>query len=151
MPHSHARALVAAALVLVAGLAPARVGSAQATTPAAAAPATAAENTPLQFLYMLRLVPRLHDDHAWTDADKAAVSRHFERLWQATDAGQVILAGRTREPGDRTFGIVVFEAPDAEAARRFMEGDPAVLAGVMTATLHPYSVALLRTATPVSR
>lgn len=105
------------------------------------APAAASSQ---QFLYMLRLVPRLHDDAAWTEADSAAVSRHFEHLKQATAAGKVILAGRTREPGDRTFGLVIFEAADEAEARRFMEGDPAVVAGVMTAMLHPYAVALQR-------
>lgn len=97
-----------------------------------------------QFLYVLRLVPRLHDDAAWTEADSAAVSRHFEHLKQATAAGKVVLAGRTREPGDKTFGLVIFEAADDDEARRFMASDPAVVAGVMTATLHPYAVALQR-------
>jgi uncharacterized protein YciI len=97
-----------------------------------------------QFLIVLRLVSRPHDDKAWTKADQAAVSRHFERLKEATKLGQVILAGRTDEPGDKTFGLVVFEAADEEAARAFMKGDPAVVAGVMTAELHPYTVALLR-------
>ena len=97
-----------------------------------------------QYLYVLRLVPRLHDEAAWTDADNAAVSRHFAQLEKATSSGRVILAGRTLEPDDRTFGLVIFEAPDEAEARRFMESDPAVVAGVMTATLHPYAVALQR-------
>jgi uncharacterized protein YciI len=100
-----------------------------------------------QFLIVLRLVPRLHDDKAWKKEDQAAVSRHFERLKEATKVGQVILAGRTDEPGNQRFGIVVFEAADEEAARAFMKGDPAVVAGVMTAELHPYTVALLRKST----
>ena len=61
-------------------------------------------------------------------------------------AGRVILAGRTTEPGDKTFGLVIFEAADDAAAQQFMESDPAVVAGVMTATLHPYAVALQRQA-----
>jgi uncharacterized protein YciI len=108
------------------------------TSPAPSAP------KPKQFVYVLRLVPRLHDDQAWTDADKAAVGRHFARLQAATKAGQVILAGRTTEPGDRTFGLVIFEAADDAAARDFMNNDPSVLEKVMTAELHPYAVALLR-------
>lgn len=95
-----------------------------------------------QFLYVLRLVPRLHDDKAWTPADQSAVGRHFERLKAATATGQVILAGRTTESGDKTMGLVIFEAADEAAARAFMEGDPAVAENVMTATLHPYAVAL---------
>jgi uncharacterized protein YciI len=99
---------------------------------------------PKQYVYVLRLVPRVHDNDAWTEADKAAVSQHFQRLQQATADGQVILAGRTSEPGDKTFGLVIFEAKDDAAAQHFMESDPSVVAGVMTATLHPYTVALQR-------
>jgi len=46
--------------------------------------------------------------------------------------------------GDKTFGIAIFEAADEAAARKFMEEDPAVVAGVMTAELHPFSVVLQR-------
>ena len=98
----------------------------------------AAVSAPAQFLYVLRLVPRLHADAAWTPADKAAVGAHFDRLKHATDAGQVILAGRTAEPGDKTFGLVVFEAVDEAAARRFMDDDPAVRAGVTVAGAVPW-------------
>lgn len=97
-----------------------------------------------QFLYVLRVVPRLHDSKAWTDVDNAAVSSHFARLAKATEAGQVILAGRTTEALEQSFGLVVFEAENEAAAREFMRTDPAVAGGQMTATLHPYAVALLR-------
>jgi uncharacterized protein len=97
-----------------------------------------------QFLYVLRLVPRLHDDQAWTKDDAAAVRSHFNRLKEATENGQVIFAGRTKESGDKTFGLVIFEAADETAALQFMEADPAVTAGIMTAELHPFSVILQR-------
>jgi len=96
------------------------------------------------FLIVLHLPPRLHDDQAWTDADKAAVGAHFQRLKAATDTGQVVLVGRTPEPGDKTMGLVVFTAADEPAARAFMAGDPCVAAGVMLAELHPFDLALLR-------
>ena len=118
--------------------------SATATTATASNDSSAGNGRLQQYLYVLRLVPRLHDEGAWTDADNAAVSRHFAQLKEAAASGRVILAGRTLEPGDRTFGLVIFEAPDEADARKFMESDPAVVAGVMTATLHPYAVALQR-------
>ena len=99
---------------------------------------------PKQFVYVLKLVPRLHDDAAWTDEDKKTVGTHFAHLKAATAEGKVILAGRTLEPGSKTFGLVIFEAEDEDAARTFMNRDPAVAAQVMTATLHPYQVALQR-------
>lgn len=99
---------------------------------------------PKQFIYVLHLVPRLHDDKAWTAEDTAALDRHFNRFKEAIHSGQLILAGRTTEPGDKTFGIAIFEAADEAAARKFMEADPAVMGGLMTAELHPFAVALQR-------
>lgn len=46
---------------------------------------------PNQFLYVLRLVPRLHDEQVWTDADADALDRHFAHLQAAAERGQVIL------------------------------------------------------------
>jgi uncharacterized protein YciI len=97
-----------------------------------------------QFVYVLRLVPRLYDNAAWTKEDTAAISRHFARFQHAIETGELILAGRTTEPGAKTFGIAIFQAPDEAAARQFMESDPAVVAGLMTAELHPFAVALER-------
>jgi uncharacterized protein YciI len=99
---------------------------------------------PKQFIYVLRLVPRLYSDSAWTKEDEAALGRHFVRFKKAIETGELILAGRTTEPGDKTFGIAIFQAADEKAARSFMESDPAVVAGLMTAELHPFAVALER-------
>jgi uncharacterized protein YciI len=143
MKRSHlALALVA---TLLTGTVVSPLHAADGADPAAgstAAPTTAAARS--QWIYVLRLVPRLHDDAAWTEADNAAIGRHFQHLKAATAARKVILAGRTTEPGDRTFGLVIFEAVDESEARRFMDADPAVAGGLMTATLHPYAVALQR-------
>jgi uncharacterized protein len=99
---------------------------------------------PRQFIYVLHLVPRLHSDSAWTKEDEMVLDRHLTRFKHAIETGELIMAGRTMEPGDKTFGIAVFEAPDEEAARKFMESDPAVVAGLMTAELHPFAVVLQR-------
>lgn len=110
--------------------------------PAATTPAPAPK--PKQWVYVLRLVSRLHDDNGWTEADKKTVGSHFAHLKAATAEGKVVLAGRTLDGGAKTFGLVIFEAPDEAAARKFMQSDPAVIANVMTAELHPYQVALQR-------
>ena len=101
---------------------------------------------PKEFIYVLRLVPRLYDDKNWTKEDNTVLERHFARFEEATKSGHLILAGRTKEPGDKTFGIAIFRASDEAAARKFMENDPAVVANLMTAELHPFSVALQRKA-----
>jgi uncharacterized protein len=116
-----------------------------ATLVATVQPSTAQESAPekpKQFIYVLRLVPRLYADANWTAQDKDALQRHFVRFQEAIKTGQLILAGRTSEPGDKTFGIAIFQAKDEAAARKFMEEDPAVAGGLMTAELHPFSVAL---------
>jgi len=105
-------------------------------------PLPAEELQPKQFIYVLHLVPRLYADASWTDEDKKVLQRHFVRFQEAIKAAKLILAGRTSESGDKTFGIAIFEAKDEAAVRKFMEEDPAVAGGLMTAELHPFTVAL---------
>lgn len=112
-----------------------------------AAPSLAAAPAPpplRHYVIVLRLVPRLHADAAWTAADNATLTAHFQRLQQATAAGHVLLAGRTTEPGDRTFGLVVFAAADDAAAHAFLAGDPCVAGGLMTGEVYPFHPALVR-------
>jgi len=108
-------------------------------------------NNPKTFIYVLRLAPRFQNETAWTKENHAVAQRHFERLKAAAEHGPVILAGRTEEAADKTFGIVIFEAPDEKAARVFMENDPAVKSGLMTAELNPYLIAVQRSAQPMTR
>ena len=57
---------------------------------------------------------RLRDDRAWTKADTGTrwACRHFKRLKAATEAGQVLIAGRTDEPAGKAVESVVFTAAD---------------------------------------
>lgn len=97
-----------------------------------------------QWIY--RIVPsRPEMVSAPTDEESAVVAEHFDYLQALKGAGILILAGRTQE--DRgTWGITIFEAPDEASARAVMHTDPAVAAGVMTAELYPYAVAVARDA-----
>ncbi len=52
------------------------------------------------------------------------------------------MAGRTLNADERTFGIVIFQAPSEAAARDIMQSDPALKLGVMQAELFPYHIAL---------
>jgi uncharacterized protein YciI len=155
--HAVLAVLAAAALALAPSVLASAATAASAASDSAAATAVpaadsaeaaaqpAAEATkPQQFVAVLRLVPRLHVQSAWTLADEQAVGRHFRRLQEGAAAGNVILAGRTQEPLEETFGLIVFEAADPAAARTWAEADPAVAAGVMTVEVHPYQVAIER-------
>ena len=79
-----------------------------------------------------------------TPEEERIVSRHFAYLKDLVAKGVVVLMGRTQNNDETTFGIVIFEAEDEAAARVLMENDPAVVEGVMTASLYPYRIALMR-------
>ena len=98
-----------------------------------------------QFIYVLKLTPRLLNEKSWTKQDKATVGRHFRRLQQLHREGRVLLAGRTLNESDPSqFGVVIFEAATEEEARALMEADDAVKEKIMTAQLFPFSVALIK-------
>jgi uncharacterized protein len=97
-----------------------------------------------QYIYQLKVVPRLLKEENWKDEDNKIVIEHFERLKVLTEERIVILAGRTLKIDEDGFGLVIFEATNDEEAQKIMENDPAVKKGIMTAQLHSYRVALLR-------
>lgn len=97
-----------------------------------------------QWLYFLKPVRLGMVTEGPTPEEAETVSRHFAYLEDLTEKGVMILVGRTQNADENTFGIAVFEAEDESAARRIMEADPAVVGGVMRATLYPYKIALMR-------
>jgi uncharacterized protein YciI len=94
-----------------------------------------------QFLYRIRPA-RLGFLEEPTADEEAAVSEHFSYLEDLTRRRIVLLAGRTLNEDSSTFGVVIFEAPSEAAARDLMARDPAVRAGVFSAELFPYRIAL---------
>jgi uncharacterized protein len=94
-----------------------------------------------EWLYVLT-PPRQTFREDATPEESAAMRDHFAYLEGRLAEGTLVLAGPSLQP---LFGIVVFEAPDEDAARAVMEADPAVSRGVQSAKLHPFRLALLRT------
>jgi uncharacterized protein len=97
-----------------------------------------------EYIYMLKLRPDLLDDSAWTEKDEKIVSEHFNHLKEDFERGKVILAGRTTNSDKTQFGIVIFTAESWKSAQTYMESDPAIKYGVMTATLFPFRIALMK-------
>ncbi|MCP4536627.1 MAG: hypothetical protein GY832_05730 [Chloroflexi bacterium] len=96
-----------------------------------------------QYLYTIHPTrPEMLSDGP-TDNEAEIVSQHFGYLKDLTERGVVILAGRTLNTDESTFGTVIFKAQSEKAARQVMESDPAVKNGVMRAKLYPYRVALM--------
>jgi len=86
--------------------------------------------------------PRENFAATMTDEEKQVWGVHFQRLQRLMAEGTLILAGPTL--GENNTGISVFEAPDEEAARQFMNDDPVIAGGYATGELRPFKVSLLR-------
>lgn len=95
-----------------------------------------------QFIIVLRLNPKWQDDKNWTEADNQAVGRHFAKLQQLQKEGKLILAGRTTVK--ESMGLVILEAENEAEARKVMENDDAVKAGIMSAEVFPFQTALMK-------
>ncbi|HWI64719.1 MAG TPA: YciI family protein [Symbiobacteriaceae bacterium] len=94
----------------------------------------------LAFLYRLTPCrPTLGFDA--TPEESAIVGNHFSYLKALLAEGKLVLAAPA---ADYSFGLTIFEAESEAEARRIMEGDPAVRAGVMSAELIPLKIALVR-------
>ena len=78
-----------------------------------------------------------------TDHEGELVSQHFNYLQTLLDKGILILAGRTQNTDESSFGIEIFRAVSKMEAQKIMHRDPAVKQGVMKAELFPYKVALI--------
>jgi uncharacterized protein YciI len=81
-----------------------------------------------------------------TDEESKVLEQHFNYLKDLTAKGEVLLVGRTMNRDETGFGIVIFHAASEEAARRIMEGDPAVQQGVFRASLFPFQILLAESA-----
>ncbi len=95
--------------------------------------------------YLYRIQPTRLEmlTHGPTTEEAEIVAQHFSYLQQLTEQGVVVLAGRTLNTDERSFGVVIFRADSEEAARKVMEQDPAVYRQVMRAELYPYRIALM--------
>jgi uncharacterized protein len=97
------------------------------------------------FLYKIQPVRPEMLSTGETPEEEQAISEHFSYLQALTEAGVVLLAGRTLNTGVSSFGIVILAAGSELEARRVMLGDPAVAQRVMRAELYPFRIALLGT------
>jgi len=97
-----------------------------------------------QFIYVIKLTEKYWQESSWDQEASNTIQVHFKHLQDMLAEGKLILAGRTEVEPDKTFGICIFEADSFEEAKEIAENDPAVKAGIMTAEIFPYKVALMR-------
>lgn len=92
------------------------------------------------YVYMVKPLRPDMPNHM-TEAEEFIIDEHFNYLKNALDGGTLFLAGPCE---DGTYGIVIFQAESPESAKAFMEGDPAVKHGVMSAELHAFRISLMK-------
>ena len=95
----------------------------------------------MQFLYTIR--PKRVDmlTKGPTPDEASVLSQHTAYLSNMTEQGVVLLAGRTQNADDSSFGIVIPQAHSFDLAKALMENDPVVRDDVMHAELYPYKIA----------
>jgi len=77
-----------------------------------------------------------------TPDEEAIIEEHISYLEKLAEYGVIHLAGRTLTTDERSFGIVIFEAPSDEDAWDLIKLDPAIKSGMMTAELFPFRIAV---------
>ncbi len=90
-----------------------------------------------QFIYKLRVLPPYSDENTF-------VSEQIQYIEQLTEKGVVLFSGKIPLPvsNNNSYGIVVFNASDEEAAREIMNNDPAIKMKIMSGELYPFSISL---------
>lgn len=78
-----------------------------------------------------------------TSEESEATAQHIAYLQKLLNRGLLILAGRTQNTDETSFGIVIFEAESDAHADQIMMNDSVIKGGVMNAWLFPYNVAIL--------
>jgi uncharacterized protein YciI len=77
-----------------------------------------------------------------TEAEGEAWHGHWIHIQRQFAKGRIVLVGPTL--GRHNTGICIFEAPDEQAAREFMEQDPTIAEGFARGELRPMRISLLR-------
>jgi uncharacterized protein YciI len=95
-----------------------------------------------QFVYLVHPIRPEMLTSGPTPAETEILERHSGYLKDLAEKGTVLIAGRTQNNDESTFGLVIFEADSEEEARGIMSQDPAVSHKVMRAQLFPYRIAV---------
>ncbi len=70
--------------------------------------------------------------------DMSVLRQHVEYLQKLTDQGVSIVAGHTMNRDQNAFGLAIVRAESENAARKIMEDDPLVRAGILTISVFPF-------------
>ena len=96
----------------------------------------AQENKMVQFqMAIIRKGPK------WTNKKNTDIKKrhekHFKHVLSLLDSGKAVIAGPFSDNGDIS-GVFILRASSAEEARAWIEADPEIKSGQLTAEMHPW-------------
>ena len=97
----------------------------------------------VQYLYNIQPTRPEMLTEGSTKEETNIVSQHYNYLSSLTEEGVVLLAGRTLNTDESSFGIVIILVDSEDMALEIMKNDPAVKNNVMSANLYPFRTALV--------
>jgi uncharacterized protein YciI len=90
------------------------------------------------YIYKNQIIDEIREN-GWKPEHEPIMSEHFQYLKQWMEDGKLLLAGPCE---DEAFGIVIFYGESDDDAQAFMDNDPAIRDGIMTAEWHRFRVSL---------
>jgi uncharacterized protein YciI len=103
-----------------------------------------------QFLFRLEPVRGGFTLQNMTEAERPVVIEHAAYLKSMLDEGKLVLAGQAFDPAG-FWGIVIVNAPDAEAATAMLNADPAIKSKMFRGTAVPFRIVFSRTPEPAAK
>ena len=105
-----------------------------------AAPAVAADLPPNMTTYYFGVLMKGPKWTAEATPERAKIQeghmQHLEAMWKA---GKLVLAGPLADDGDWR-GVLIYRTKTLDEAQRLADDDPAVKAGRLVVTMHPWMV-----------
>lgn len=95
------------------------------------------------YTYKLALAPHYYDLKNWDARTQEILGLHASYLKAGLGSGKVLVVGRTDTKLENNFGIAVFKAANEFEAREFMEADPVIKHGIMTAEVFPFKLLMV--------
>jgi len=96
-----------------------------------------------QFLFRIEPVRPDFSLQNLSETERPIVAQHAAYLKSLTDEGKLILAGQAFDPKG-LWGIIIVNAPDAEAANAIFEADPAIKSKLFRGVVIPFRVVFTR-------
>jgi uncharacterized protein YciI len=96
------------------------------------------------FLLQLKLAEKYSVEKNWTEIENDLITQHFHFLTNLANKGVLLFAGRTNyDVGHPDLeGFALIKATNLQTAEDILKADPAVVAGLQIANIHPFSLAI---------